>query len=143
MHGTFYFLQERCILDGTLTVNYEQVDVDYRLRHNDLLANIVHRYQHKSEYQIQSLGSGRVAGMVLSTVLFTLPPRNLSFLSSGTRPRCCPSPSTSSISPRTWSSWTSPARSRLVLYSTLQLLPRISNVPLLSTLISGRLRLSE
>ena len=43
MHGTFYFLQERCILDGTLTVNYEQVDVDYRLRHNDLLANIVHR----------------------------------------------------------------------------------------------------
>ena len=31
-------------MDGTLTVNYEQVDVDYRLRHNDLLANIVHRY---------------------------------------------------------------------------------------------------
>ena len=30
-------------MDGTLTVNYEQVDVDYRLRHNDLLANIVHR----------------------------------------------------------------------------------------------------
>ena len=48
MHGTFYFLQERCILDGTLTVNYEQVDVDYRLRHNDLLANIVHRYQIQS-----------------------------------------------------------------------------------------------
>lgn len=38
------FLKERCILDGTLTVNYEQVDVDYRLKHNDLLANIVHRY---------------------------------------------------------------------------------------------------
>lgn len=37
------FLQERCIIDGTLTVNYDQVDVDYRLRHNDLLANIVHR----------------------------------------------------------------------------------------------------
>ena len=37
-------LQERCILDGTLTVNYEQVDTEYRLRHNDLLANIVHRY---------------------------------------------------------------------------------------------------
>ena len=37
-------LQERCILDGTLTVNYDQVDVDYRLKHNDLLANIVHRY---------------------------------------------------------------------------------------------------
>ena len=36
-------LQERCILDGTLTVNYEQVDTEYRLRHNDLLANIVHR----------------------------------------------------------------------------------------------------
>jgi len=35
---------ERCILDGTLTVNYEQVDTEYRLRHNDLLANIVHRY---------------------------------------------------------------------------------------------------
>jgi hypothetical protein len=34
---------ERCILDGTLTVNYDQVDTDYRLRHNDLLANIVHR----------------------------------------------------------------------------------------------------
>ena len=38
-----YSLQERCILDGTLTVNYEQVDTEYRLRHNDLLANIVHR----------------------------------------------------------------------------------------------------
>jgi len=36
---------ERCILDGTLTVNYEQVDVDYRLKHNDLLANIVHRHE--------------------------------------------------------------------------------------------------
>ena len=47
-HGTFCSLQERCILDGTLTVNYEQVDVDYRLRHNDLLANIVHRYQIQS-----------------------------------------------------------------------------------------------
>ena len=39
----FCFEQERCIIDGTLTVNYDQVDVDYRLRHNDLLANIVHR----------------------------------------------------------------------------------------------------
>ena len=38
-----YYFQERCILDGTLTVNYDQVDVDYRLKHNDLLANIVHR----------------------------------------------------------------------------------------------------
>ncbi len=36
--------KERCILDGTLTVNYEQVDTEYRLRHNDLLANIVHRW---------------------------------------------------------------------------------------------------
>jgi len=36
---------ERCILDGTLTVNYEQVDTEYRLRHNDLLANIVHRHE--------------------------------------------------------------------------------------------------
>ena len=42
--NAFFELQERCILDGTLTVNYEQVDVDYRLKHNDLLANIVHRY---------------------------------------------------------------------------------------------------
>ena len=41
--NAFFELQERCILDGTLTVNYEQVDVDYRLKHNDLLANIVHR----------------------------------------------------------------------------------------------------
>ena len=41
---TLLILQERCILDGTLTVNYDQVDVDYRLKHNDLLANIVHRY---------------------------------------------------------------------------------------------------
>ena len=36
-------LQERCINAGTLTVNYEKVDVDYKLKHNDLLANIVHR----------------------------------------------------------------------------------------------------
>ena len=41
----YCLLQERCILDGTLTVNYDQVDVDYRLKHNDLLANIVHRYE--------------------------------------------------------------------------------------------------
>ncbi|KYM93631.1 RNA pseudouridylate synthase domain-containing protein 2 [Cyphomyrmex costatus] len=33
---------ERCIRAGTLTVNYQKVDVDYRLRHNDLLANVVH-----------------------------------------------------------------------------------------------------
>ena len=36
--------QERCIKAGTLTVNYEKVDIDYRLKHNDLLANVVHRY---------------------------------------------------------------------------------------------------
>lgn len=35
---------ERCIRTGTLTVNYEKVPIDYRLKHNDLLANIVHRY---------------------------------------------------------------------------------------------------
>ncbi|KAK3860022.1 hypothetical protein Pcinc_033895, partial [Petrolisthes cinctipes] len=36
---------ERCIKSGTLTVNYERVDTDYRLKHNDLLANIVHRHE--------------------------------------------------------------------------------------------------
>ncbi|XP_063232751.1 uncharacterized protein LOC134536769 [Bacillus rossius redtenbacheri] len=36
---------ERCIKAGTLTVNYEKVDVDYRLKHNDLLANVVHRHE--------------------------------------------------------------------------------------------------
>jgi len=36
---------ERCIKAGTLTVNYEKVDIDYRLKHNDLLANIVHRHE--------------------------------------------------------------------------------------------------
>ena len=35
---------ERCIRAGTLTVNYQKVDVDYKLRHNDLLANVVHRW---------------------------------------------------------------------------------------------------
>ena len=35
--------QERCINAGTLTVNYEKVGIDYRLKHNDLLANVVHR----------------------------------------------------------------------------------------------------
>lgn len=34
---------ERCIQAGTLTVNYEKVPTDYKLKHNDLLANIVHR----------------------------------------------------------------------------------------------------
>lgn len=36
---------ERCIKTGSLTVNYEKVDVDYKLKHNDLLANIVHRHE--------------------------------------------------------------------------------------------------
>jgi len=36
---------ERCINAGTLTVNYEKVDTDYKLKHNDLLANIVHRHE--------------------------------------------------------------------------------------------------
>ncbi|XP_026469887.1 RNA pseudouridylate synthase domain-containing protein 2-like [Ctenocephalides felis] len=36
---------ERCITAGTLTVNYEKVSTDYRLKHNDLLANIVHRHE--------------------------------------------------------------------------------------------------
>ncbi|XP_059485319.1 pseudouridylate synthase RPUSD2-like isoform X2 [Neocloeon triangulifer] len=36
---------ERCIKAGTLTVNYDAVDIDYRLKHNDLLANIVHRHE--------------------------------------------------------------------------------------------------
>lgn len=36
---------ERCIKAGTLTVNYEKVDTDYKLKHNDLLANIVHRHE--------------------------------------------------------------------------------------------------
>ena len=34
---------ERCIKAGTLTVNNDKVDINYRLKHNDLLANIVHR----------------------------------------------------------------------------------------------------
>lgn len=34
---------ERCIKAGTLTVNYDKVPIDYKLKHNDLLANIVHR----------------------------------------------------------------------------------------------------
>ncbi|CAG7733055.1 unnamed protein product [Allacma fusca] len=38
-------MQERCIKSGTLTVNYTKVDTDYRLKHNDLLANIVHRHE--------------------------------------------------------------------------------------------------
>ncbi|XP_066903117.1 pseudouridylate synthase RPUSD2 isoform X1 [Halyomorpha halys] len=36
---------ERCIKSGSLTVNYEKVDIDYKLKHNDLLANVVHRHE--------------------------------------------------------------------------------------------------
>ena len=36
---------ERCIKSGTLTVNHEKVDIDYKLKHNDLLANVVHRHE--------------------------------------------------------------------------------------------------
>lgn len=36
---------KRCIEAGTLTVNYEKVPVDYPLKHNDLLANVVHRHE--------------------------------------------------------------------------------------------------
>uniref|UniRef100_A0A0R3NXF0 Uncharacterized protein, isoform B n=3 Tax=Drosophila pseudoobscura pseudoobscura TaxID=46245 RepID=A0A0R3NXF0_DROPS len=36
---------ERRIQAGTLTVNFEKVPIDYRLKHNDLLANIVHRHE--------------------------------------------------------------------------------------------------
>ncbi|KRG03703.1 RNA pseudouridylate synthase domain-containing protein 2 isoform X1 [Drosophila mojavensis] len=36
---------KRSIEAGNLTVNYEKVPVDYRLKHNDLLANTVHRHE--------------------------------------------------------------------------------------------------
>ncbi|XP_066143649.1 pseudouridylate synthase RPUSD2-like isoform X1 [Euwallacea fornicatus] len=36
---------ERCIQASTLTVNYEKVPTDYKLKHNDLLANVVHRHE--------------------------------------------------------------------------------------------------
>ncbi|XP_044759669.1 RNA pseudouridylate synthase domain-containing protein 2-like [Coccinella septempunctata] len=36
---------ERCIQSGSLTVNYKKVSTDYELKHNDLLANIVHRHE--------------------------------------------------------------------------------------------------
>jgi 23S rRNA-/tRNA-specific pseudouridylate synthase len=45
MFSLLWLFQERCINAGTLTVNYEKVSVDYRLKHNDLLANIVHRHE--------------------------------------------------------------------------------------------------
>lgn len=36
---------KRCIQNGTLTVNHRSVPTDYKLKHNDLLANIVHRHE--------------------------------------------------------------------------------------------------
>ncbi|KAK3920338.1 RNA pseudouridylate synthase domain-containing protein 2 [Frankliniella fusca] len=36
---------KRCIEAGSLTVNHEKVAVDYKLKHNDLLANVVHRHE--------------------------------------------------------------------------------------------------
>ncbi|VVC36908.1 Pseudouridine synthase, catalytic domain,Pseudouridine synthase, RluC/RluD, conserved [Cinara cedri] len=36
---------ERCIKTGSLTVNYQKVDTEYKLKHNDLLANVVHRHE--------------------------------------------------------------------------------------------------
>lgn len=36
---------ERSIQNGTLTVNHRSVPTDYVLKHNDLLANIVHRHE--------------------------------------------------------------------------------------------------
>ena len=36
---------ERCINAGTITVNNEKVGIDYRLKPNDQLANIVHRHE--------------------------------------------------------------------------------------------------
>ena len=71
------FLQERCILDGTLTVNYEQVDIEYRLRHNDLLANIVHRLVkldsdiHNSSMTMMQKYSIAICGLLYSNVQFT------------------------------------------------------------------------
>jgi len=35
---------ERSLEAGKLTVNYEKVPKDYKIKHNDLLANVVHRY---------------------------------------------------------------------------------------------------
>ncbi|XP_011177484.1 pseudouridylate synthase RPUSD2 [Zeugodacus cucurbitae] len=36
---------KRSILTGSLKVNYESVPVDYKLKHNDLLSNTVHRHE--------------------------------------------------------------------------------------------------
>ena len=78
--NAFFELQERCILDGTLTVNYEQVDVDYRLKHNDLLANIVHRYAVRSPTPLSLhcvfkwflSGNFRPSGYAIIEIMFQL-----------------------------------------------------------------------
>jgi RluA family pseudouridine synthase len=36
---------KKCIESGTLTVNGENVESDYKLQHNDMLANVVHRHE--------------------------------------------------------------------------------------------------
>ncbi|XP_016964535.1 pseudouridylate synthase RPUSD2 isoform X2 [Drosophila biarmipes] len=36
---------ERSLEAGKLTVNYEKVPKDYKIKHNDLLANVVHRHE--------------------------------------------------------------------------------------------------
>lgn len=36
---------ERAIISGSLTVNHEKVPVDYKLHHNDLMSNTVHRHE--------------------------------------------------------------------------------------------------
>ncbi|KAH8287904.1 hypothetical protein KR018_006963 [Drosophila ironensis] len=36
---------ERSLEAGKLTVNYEKVSKDYKIKHNDLLANVVHRHE--------------------------------------------------------------------------------------------------
>ena len=36
---------KRCIESGKLKVNGEKVDIDYKLQHNDMLANVVHRHE--------------------------------------------------------------------------------------------------
>ena len=35
----------RCIDEGKLTVNGKKVNIDYKLEHNDMLANVVHRHE--------------------------------------------------------------------------------------------------
>lgn len=65
---------ERCIRAGTLTVNYERVDPDYRLKHNDLLANVVHRYNiifSINKKTVDSLKLRHFVALVLRHTLYT------------------------------------------------------------------------